>query len=52
VNFHKRYGNLMALKAILGHENLETTEVYAGYGMEEEALNIQSGFDMAQRYVD
>ncbi len=51
VSFYKRYKNLMALKAILGHENLETTEVYAGYGIDEEALGIQSEFDLAQRYT-
>ena len=51
VSFLRRYGNLMALKQILGHENLRTTELYAGYGISEGALEMQSQFDLAQRYT-
>ena len=49
--FLKHYGNLPALKEILGHENLQTTEVYATWGIAEGALAMQSQLDLAHEFT-
>ena len=49
--FLKHYGNLPALKELMGHENLKTTEVYATWGIAEGALTMQAGLDLASSYT-
>ena len=49
--FLKRYGNLPALKELLGHEHLSTTEVYATYGIAEGALEMQSSLGLAREFT-
>ena len=49
VNFLREYGDIEALKQILGHEDVSTTETYALWGYADNALGMQSSFDLAGR---
>ncbi len=46
-SFYRRYGNLVALKEILGHASLKTTEHYASYAIAESFLTMQADLDLA-----
>ena len=46
-SFYRRYGNLVALKEILGHASLKTTEHYAAYAIAESFLTMQADLDLA-----
>ena len=52
VNFYERYGNLAALRTILGHSSLRMSEHYASYNMAEGALEMQADLDLAQDFVE
>jgi site-specific recombinase XerD len=47
VRFLREYGDLAALRRILGHEHLSTTEHYAAFGIGEDALAMQARLDLA-----
>lgn len=47
VSFYRRYKNLVALKEILGHSSLKTTEHYAAYAIAESFLAMQAELDLA-----
>ena len=49
--FLKRFGNLPALSKLLGHENLQTTQTYAIYGISEGALEMQATLDLAREFT-
>ena len=50
--FLQQVRNLPALKEIMGHENIKTTETYATWGIEEDALEMQSQLDLASSYAE
>ena len=51
VTFLKHFGNLSALKELLGHESLRQTEHYATYGIAEGALAMQASLDLAKVFT-
>ncbi len=46
VRFLVRFGNIEALKEVLGHEDVKTTELYATYGYAAHALKMQDRLDL------
>jgi site-specific recombinase XerD len=47
VTFLNTYGNIAALKEVLGHSDLKTTEHYATFGITDTALALQGELDLA-----
>lgn len=52
VQFLREYGNLLALKELLGHASLKMTEHYARWGMAENALGMQERLDLGRLEMD
>jgi len=50
VSFLHRYGDLAALRELLGHQSLRMAEHYAQWGMTERALMMQAQLNMARPY--
>ena len=50
--FMARQHDLPALKEILGHSDIHTTETYATWGIAEDALEMQANLDLAGSYTE
>lgn len=50
VKFLREYGNIEALRQILGHDDIKTTELYATYDYAQRALVLQERLDLAKHF--
>lgn len=50
VKFLRQYGNIEALRQVLGHDDIRTTEVYATYDYAQRALVLQDRLDLAKHF--